>query len=77
MLLLHLKKDFFRKHLLINPLTFLVDTAFDSVEIYTVLLSGDMFCYKEDGTERIFDRAFIPMNSRAMQTNTDYTINRE
>ena len=42
-LLLPLLKDFFRKHPLINPKTFLGDAAFDSIEIYKALLSGNTF----------------------------------
>ena len=56
-LLLPLLKDFFRKHPLIDPVTFLGDAAFDSVEIYKALLSGDTFGQKEDGTVMIFERA--------------------
>ena len=76
-LLLPLLKDFFRKHPLIDPVTFLGDAAFDSVEIYKALLSGDTFGQKEDGTARIFERAYIPLNGRAAQAGTDYTINEE
>ena len=76
-LLLPLLKDFFRKHPLIDPVTFLGDAAFDSVEIYKALLSGDTFGQKEDGTVRIFERAYIPLNGRAAQAGTDYTINEE
>ena len=42
-LLLPLLKDFFRKHPLINPKTFLGDAAFDGIEIYKALLSGNTF----------------------------------
>ena len=58
-------------------MTFLGDAAFDSVEIYKALLSGDTFGQKEDGTVRIFERAYIPLNGRAAQAGTDYTINEE
>ena len=64
-LLLPLLKDFFRKHPLIDPVTFLGDAAFDSAEIYKALLSGETFGHKEDGSARIFERAFIPLNGRA------------
>ena len=76
-LLLPMLKDFFRKHPLIDPVTFLGDAAFDSADIYKSLLSGDMFGTREDGTARIFERAFIPMNVRAADKGTDYTINEE
>lgn len=36
-------KDFFAKHPLINPKVFLGDAAFDSVQLYKELLSGDTF----------------------------------
>ena len=62
-LLLPLLKDFFRKHPLINPKTFLGDAAFDSIEIYKALLSGDTFGCCKDGTPRIFEKAYIPLRS--------------
>ena len=42
--------DFFQKHPLINPKTFLGDAAFDTIEIYKALL-GDIG----------FEKAFIPL----------------
>lgn len=42
-LLIPTLKDFFSKHPLINPKTFLGDAAFDTVELYKYLLSGDTF----------------------------------
>lgn len=42
-LLIQTLKDFFSKHPLINPKTFLGDAAFDTVELYKYLLSGDTF----------------------------------
>ena len=74
-LLLPLLKDFFRKHPLINPKTFLGDAAFDSIEIYKALLSGDTFGTNSDGTPRIFEKAYIPLRSALKLTNPDYTIN--
>lgn len=74
-LLLPLLKDFFHKHPLINPKTFLGDAAFDSIEIYKVLLSGDTFGCCPDGTTRIFEKAYIPLRSGLKLTNPDYTIN--
>ena len=73
-LLLPLLKDFFRKHPLINPKTFLGDAAFDSIEIYKALLSGDTFGYAPDGTPRVFEKAYIPLRSGLKLTNPDYTI---
>ena len=74
-LLLPLLKDFFRKHPLINPKTFLGDAAFDSIEIYKALLSGDTFGTNSDGTPRIFEKAYVPLRSGLKLTNPDYTIN--
>ena len=74
-LLIPLLKDFFQKHPLINPKVFLGDAAFDSIEIYKALLSGDTFGLKKDGTARTFERAFIPMNTRATPADADYSIN--
>ena len=70
-------KDFFLKHPLIDPVTFLGDAAFDSAEIYKELLSGETFGHRENGGARIFERAFIPLNDRASQSDTDYTINEQ
>ena len=75
-LLLPLLKDFFRKHPLINPKTFLGDAAFDSIEIYKALLSGDTFGCCKDGTPRIFEKAYIPLRSGMKLTNPDYTVNK-
>ena len=74
-LLLPLLEDFFRKHPLINPKVFLGDAAFDSIEIYKALLSGDTFGRLPDGTARIFDKAYIPLKTGAKLTNPDYTVN--
>ena len=76
-LLLPLLKDFFRKHPLINPKTFLGDAAFDSIEIYKALLSGDTFGRNPDGTARIFEKAYIPLRSGLKLTDPDYTINED
>lgn len=74
-LLIPLLKDFFRKHPLINPKTFLGDAAFDSIEIYKALLSGETFGCDQDGTARVFEKAYIPLRSGLKLTNPDYTIN--
>ena len=76
-LLLPLLKDFFRKHPLINPKTFLGDAAFDSIEIYKALLSGDTFDRNPDGTARIFEKAYIPLRSGLKLTDPDYAINED
>ena len=63
-------KDFFSKHPLINPKTFLGDAAFDTVELYKSLLTGDTF-----GDDKHFSKAYIPLNARSGLENQDYTIN--
>ena len=62
--------DFFKKHPLINPKTFLGDAAFDSVALYKELLTGDSF-----GENCHFTKAYIPLNSRAKLENPDYRLN--
>ena len=69
-LLIPTLKDFFSKHPLINPKTFLGDAAFDTVALYKELLSGNTF-----GANKHFAKAYIPLNSRAGLENQDYTIN--
>ena len=69
-LLLPTLKDFFSKHPLINPKTFLGDAAFDTIELYKSLLSGDTF-----GTDKHFQKAYIPLNTRSGLKAPDYTIN--
>lgn len=63
-------KDFFTKHPLIRPQTFLGDAAFDTVELYKALLSGDTF-----GKDKHFQEAYIPLNARSSLENSDYIIN--
>jgi transposase-like protein DUF772 len=58
--------DFFKKHPLINPNTFLGDSAFDSISIYKAL-----FTHASLG----FEKAYIPLNKRASLKYEDYTIN--
>ena len=58
-LLIPTLKDFFSKHPLINPKTFLGDAAFDSSLLYNQLLTGDTF-----GNGKHFSKAYIPLNSR-------------
>ncbi|MBQ2238140.1 MAG: transposase [Lachnospiraceae bacterium] len=71
-LLIPTLQDFFLKHPLINPKTFLGDAAFDSVNIYESLLSGDTF-----GKGRCFSKAYIPLNERSKLKNPDYIINQD
>ena len=65
-LLIPTLKDFFKKHPLINPETFMGDAAFDSIEVYKALLGKDAF-----GFEKCFSKAYIPLNSRSALKNTD------
>ena len=69
-LLIPTLKDFFSKHPLINPKIFLGDAAFDTLQLYKDLLSGDTF-----GHGRHFSKAYIPLNARAHLENVDYTVN--
>ena len=69
-LLIPTLKDFFSKHPLINPKTFLGDAAFDTVELYKSLLTGDTF-----GDDKHFSKAYIPLNARSGLENKDYSIN--
>ena len=65
-------KDFFCKHPLINPKTFLGDAAFDTVELYKSLLTGNTF-----GDNKYFSKAYIPLNARSGLENQDYTISED
>ena len=56
--------DFFRKHPLIEPKTFLGDAAFDTIEIYKSL-------FEDIG----FRKAFIPLRVKLPIEGTDYTVN--
>ena len=70
-LLIPTLKDFFSKHPLINPKTFLGDAAFDTAQLYKSLLVGDTF-----GDDKHFSKAYIPLNARAGLENQDYSINK-
>jgi hypothetical protein len=69
-LLIPTLKDFFKAHPLINPKIFLGDSAFDAIQLYKDLLSGDTF-----GDNKHFSKAYIPLNNRSRLENADYTIN--
>jgi len=58
--------DFFEKHPLINPKTFLGDAAFDSTEIYKYLLQ-----------ETSFEKAYIPLKSKLKIEAIDHLVNEE
>jgi hypothetical protein len=64
-------QDFFTAHPLINPKTFLGDAAFDAIQNYKDLLTGDTF-----GLGRHFSKAYIPLNNARIE-NPDYTINED
>jgi transposase len=59
-LLIPTLKDFFDRHPLINPKCFLGDAAFDSLQLYKDLLTGDTF-----GEGKHFSSAYIPLNKRS------------
>ena len=69
-LLIPTLKDFFAKHPLLNPQTFLGDAAFDTATLYKELLTGNTF-----GVNRHFSKAYIPLNARSGLENQDYIIN--
>ncbi len=69
-LLIPTLKDMFKAHPVMNPQTFLGDSAFDSMDLYKQLLTENTF-----GTNVHFQKAYIPLNSRSGLTNPDYTIN--
>jgi hypothetical protein len=56
--------DFFNKHPLIKPKSFLGDAAFDSSILYDALLN-----------DLKFEKAFIPLNSRSKLTYPDCPVN--
>lgn len=58
--------DFFQKHPLIQPKSFLGDAAFDSSILYASLLN-----------DLKFEKAFIPLNTRSKLTYPDCSINSE
>ena len=71
-LLIPTRKDFFSKHPLINPKTFLGDAAFDTAQLYKSLLTGDTF-----GNDKHFSKVYIPLNARSGLENLDYSINED
>lgn len=58
--------DFFTKHPLIKPDTFLGDAAFDTLAIYKSLLQ-----------DLHFEKAYIPLNNRSSLVNNKCTINQD
>ena len=74
-LLIPTLQDFFKKHPLIYPKTFLGDSAFDATNLYKELLTGNTFGTDIRGNGLHFSRAYIPLNSRSHLENKDYSIN--
>jgi hypothetical protein len=64
-------QNFFKAHPLLTPKTFLGDAAFDAIQIYKDLLTGDTF-----GENRHFAKAYIPLNVARIE-NFDYTVNED
>jgi hypothetical protein len=62
--------DFFDAHPLIDPNVFLGDSAFDTIETYKNLLTGDTF-----GKNRRFSKAFIPLSDRSAPKYPDCPLN--
>lgn len=69
-LLIPTLKEFFLKHPLINPKTFLWDAAFDSALLYSKLFTGNTF-----GTDKHFSKAYIPLNPRSGMKNPECKVN--
>ena len=69
-LLIPTQKDFFAKHPLMNPKTFLGDAVFDSCQLYGELLTGNTF-----GENKHLKKAYIPLNSRSGLKNPDCRMN--
>ncbi len=64
--LLPVLTDFFIKHPLIKPSTFLGDAAFDTISIYKGL-----FC------DLGFNKAYIPLNTRSSLKSNDYPLTKD
>ena len=76
-LLIPTLQDLFAAHPLLNPHIFLGDAAFDSAKLYKELLSEDTFGTDADGNGKHFQKAYIPLNSRAGLKNRHYSMNQE
>jgi len=71
-LLIPTLKDFFGAHPLIDPKVFLGDAAFDAIQVYKHLLTGDTF-----GDSQHFHKAYIPLKNQSRLENADCHINDE
>lgn len=74
-LLIPTLQDFFKKHPLIHPKSFLGDSAFDSANLYKELLTGTTFGTDDDLVGYHFSKAYIPLNSRSRLQNPDCKVN--
>lgn len=74
-LLIPTLQDFFKKHPLILPNTFLGNSAFDSANLYKELLTGSTFGADGTGNGYHFSKAYIPLNSRSKIQNPDCKVN--
>lgn len=70
-------QDLFAAHPILTPHTFLGDAAFNSATLYQELLSGNPFGSDAYGNRRHFQKANIPLNSRADLENKDYSVNQD
>lgn len=62
--LIPVPKDFFEKHPLFNPKTFLGDASFDSIEIYKYLFQ-----------DISVEKAYIPLENKLKIEGVDYSVN--
>ena len=76
-LLIPTLRSYFNEHPQIRPDVFLGDAAFDSIEIYTDLLTGETFGATVEGNGIHFNKAYIPLNSRGGLKKQDYTVNED
>ena len=76
-LLIPTLRSFFNEHPQILPDVFLGDAAFDSVELYRDLLTGETFGTDINGDGIHFNKAYIPLNSRGGLGEKDYTVNED
>lgn len=74
-LLIPTLRSFFNEHPQIRPDVFLGDAAFDSAGLYKALLTGETFGIDAGGNGIHFNKAYIPLNSRAGLGKHDYTVN--
>lgn len=76
-LLIPTLRSFYNDHPQILPDVFLGDAAFDTITIYKDLLTGDTFGIDATGSGIHFNKAYIPLNSRAGLEKQDFTVNED